>query len=67
MKIIITLLLGVSIVAILAMLMALPVMLIWNYLMPDLIGFKEITIFQALLLNMLCSILFKSPITAKSE
>lgn len=42
--------------------LALPVMLLWNYLLPDLTQgrLKEINFFQALALNMLCFILFRN-------
>lgn len=42
--------------------LALPVMLLWNYLIPDLTSGRlhEINFFQALALNMLCFILFRS-------
>lgn len=42
--------------------LALPVMLLWNYLIPDLTNGRlhEINFFQALALNMLCFILFRS-------
>lgn len=45
---------------VLALLGSLPVMLIWNLLMPELFGFKVITWMQALGLCMLCAALFKS-------
>jgi len=44
----------------LAVLCALPVMWLWDYLMPTLFGLKEITFCQGLALAMLCSLLFKS-------
>ena len=44
----------------LAVLWALPVMWLWDYLMPTLFGLKEITFCQALALGVLCSLLFKS-------
>ncbi len=42
-----------------ALLYALPVWLIWNYLMPDLFGLKQLTLLQAFLLNLLAGILFR--------
>jgi hypothetical protein len=44
----------------LSLLMAVPTMLLWDWLMPELFGLKEITLFQAWGLNFLCGILFKS-------
>jgi hypothetical protein len=58
-----TVILGMfAMVAILAVLMALPTMLLWNALIPDITknAFTEITFWQALGLNFLCGILFKS-------
>lgn len=43
-----------------AILMALPTMWLWNYLMPDLFSTPEIGFLQALALNTMSSILFKS-------
>jgi len=41
-------------------LLALPLMLLWNWLMPEIFGLKEITFLQALGLNLMSKILFKS-------
>ena len=49
-----------SIVVGLALLMAWPVMLLWNYVMPDVFGLTVITFWQALALSMLASFLLKS-------
>jgi hypothetical protein len=40
--------------------MALPTMLLWDWLMPELFGLKEITLFQAWGVNFLSGMLFKS-------
>lgn len=40
--------------------LSLPVMLLWDWLMPTLFGLKEITWFQAWGLMVLCAFLFKS-------
>jgi hypothetical protein len=44
----------------LSLIMALPTMLLWDWLMPELFGLKTITLFQAWGLNFLCGMLFKS-------
>lgn len=49
--------LGFSVIAIVA---ALPLMLLWNWLMPVLFGLVKITFWQAFGLLFLSSILFKS-------
>ena len=43
-----------------SLLFALPTMWLWDWLMPELFGLKEITLFQAWGLNFLCGLLFKS-------
>lgn len=40
--------------------LSLPVMLLWDWLMPAIFGLKEITWFQAWGLMVLCAFLFKS-------
>ena len=53
---------------IVALLCALPVMLLWDWLMPELFGLGEITLFQAWGLSMLCGLLLKTSVTyRKSE
>lgn len=54
--------LGVA--ALLALILGLPVMLLWNWLLPVLFGFKEITFVQAIGINLLSGLLFKSAITS---
>jgi hypothetical protein len=44
----------------LSLIMALPTMLLWDWLMPELFGLKTVTLFQAWGLNFLCGMLFKS-------
>jgi hypothetical protein len=44
-----------------ALLMAFPVMVMWNYVVPEVIGWKAIDFWQALVLSTLCGTLFKSP------
>lgn len=44
-----------------AILIALPVMWCWNYVMPDMFGLAEIDFWHALVLSLLSSMLFKSP------
>lgn len=43
----------------LAIILALPVMLLWNFLMPDLFGLKEIGLWKSFCLILLCGFLFK--------
>ena len=41
-----------------ALVLGLPLMLLWNWLMPNIFYFEEITFWQAVGLNLLASILF---------
>lgn len=50
----------ILIVVFIAFIIALPVMLLWNGLMPDIFGLKEISFMQALGLSLLFGLLFKS-------
>ena len=56
------------VILIVSFIAALPTMLLWNWLMPQLFSLKGITFWQALGVNMLAGILFKSAATsAKSS
>lgn len=56
-----------AIVAVGALLTGFPLMWLWNWLMPMLFGLKVLTFWQAWGVSVLCSILFKSSTTNKSE
>lgn len=60
MQIIGTIVTAVAFLIGLSLLMAVPTMLLWDWLMPELFGLKEVTLFQAWGLNFLCGMLFKS-------
>jgi len=60
-------LLIVGLIVLAAILLALPLQLLWNWLMPNLFNLPVITFWQALGLNMLAGILFKSNINIKKE
>jgi len=51
---------AIVMIALLMLIMTFPTLWLWNWLMPDLFGLTTITFWQALGLNILCSILFKS-------
>jgi hypothetical protein len=61
----IALLLGT--IAIIVVLLGYPVMLLWNWLMPELFGLSEVTFWQAIGLNILCTILFRPSISIKKQ
>lgn len=50
----------IFLVLISSLIMALPTMLLWNWLMPILFGLTKITFWQALGINIFTGILFKS-------
>lgn len=50
----------VAILFVIAAVMSLPVMLLWDWLMPGIFGLREITWFEAWGLLLLCGLLFKS-------
>ena len=50
-----------------AIILAFPTMLLWNWLMPNIFGVTEITLYQAMGINFLSNILFKSNVTIKRE
>jgi hypothetical protein len=54
-------------IAILLVILGYPVMLLWNWLMPELFGLREITFWQAIGLNMLSTILFRPSVNIKKD
>jgi len=50
----------IGLVAIVIVLLGYPLMLLWNWLIPNIFGLPEITFWQAIGLNFLSTILFKS-------
>jgi len=50
-----------------AILLAFPTMLLWNWLMPNIFGVMKIDLYQAIGINFLTHILFKSNVTIKRE
>jgi hypothetical protein len=54
-------------IAIVIVILGYPLMLLWNWLMPVIFKLPEITLWQAIGLNLLSTILFKSTTTIKKE
>ena len=50
----------IGLIAIVIVILGYPLMLLWNWLMPVIFGLPEITFWQAIGLNFLSTILFKS-------
>lgn len=67
MKVLITVIGTIGLVFILAIIFSLPVMWLWNYLMPDLFALKQIGLWQAFCLLLLCGFLFKSSSSSSSK
>ena len=57
----------IFLIIIVAFLMTLPTMWLWNWLMPLIFGLIKINFWQALGLNLLCGILFKTPIPSNKD
>ena len=49
----------IAVVVVMGVIMALPVMWLWNWLCPTLFGLPSLGFWQAMGLNVLCGILFK--------
>jgi hypothetical protein len=56
-----------GLVAILIVILGYPLMLLWNWLMPELFGLPLITFWQAIGLNFLSTILFRPTTIVKKE
>jgi hypothetical protein len=50
-----------------AVILAFPTMFLWNWLMPKLFSVTEIDLYEAMGINFLANILFKSNVTIKRE
>ena len=50
-----------------AIILAFPTMFLWNWLMPRSFGVTEITLYEAMGINFLTHILFKSNVTIKRD
>jgi hypothetical protein len=50
-----------------AIIMGFPTMWLWNYVMPYVFGLTPITLYQAIALNFLSSIFFKSNVSVKRD
>lgn len=57
-----TLLMGITMVIIVALIMSLPLWLLWNWLMPTVFGLAEVTLVQAFGLMLLSGILFRTSV-----
>ena len=49
-----------TLIIIIALVISIPVFLLWNWLMPEIFGLTEITFWQAMGVSALSSILFKA-------
>ena len=56
-----------GIILVFGLLWSIPTMLLWDWLMPDLFGLQEITIWQAWGINILSGILFKAKNTKSDK
>lgn len=58
---------AILIIAVAALILGFPLMWLWNWLMPTIFNLPTITFWQALGLNVLTTILFKSNINNKKD
>jgi hypothetical protein len=58
---------AILLIAVVAVILGLPLMWLWNWLMPGIFNLPEITFWQALGLNALSTILFKPSINTKKD
>jgi hypothetical protein len=58
---------GIMLIFVIALLMSLPVMWLWNGTLPELFGAKTINWFMALKVSFLSSMLFKSSNSSSSK
>lgn len=66
MNALVTIVLGLALIVLISFILSLPVMLLWDAVMPQIFtGLHEITWLQAWGLSLLCGLLFKSHITKK--
>ena len=56
-----------GLIAIVIVILGYPLMLLWNWLLPDIFGLPEITFWQAIGLNILCTILFRPTVSIKKQ
>lgn len=56
-----------AVLAVMAACFAFPVKWLWNYLMPGLFHLREITFWQALALNLLCGLLFRTKLNNEKK
>jgi hypothetical protein len=58
---------ALGIIVLTAILMAFPTMWLWNWLMPDIFGLPKIHLYQAMGINFLSGILFRTNINVKKN
>jgi hypothetical protein len=67
MKSIEAILLVIGLLILSALLLAIPTMLLWNWLLPHLFNIPAITLYEAVGINILSGILFKSNVNIKKD
>jgi hypothetical protein len=67
MKSIEAILLVIGLLILSALLLAIPTMLLWNTLLPNLFNIPAITLYEAVGINILSGILFKSNVNIKKD
>jgi hypothetical protein len=57
----------IGLLILLVMVLGLPLQILWNWLMPSIFNLRYITFWEAVGLNFIATILFKSNITVKKD
>lgn len=57
----------VGIVVLFAVIMGFPVMWCWNYVVPSVLNLPTITLDKAIVLNVLCGLLFKNHVSSSKK
>ena len=60
-----TLIVAILLIAIFGLILAFPVMWLWNWIMPAIFGLVKISFWQAFGINLLCGFLFRGTTTIK--
>ena len=62
-----TILMIIGLIVLAAILFALPLQILWNWLMPQIFNLPMVTFWQAFGLNMLAGILFRTNVNIKND
>ena len=67
MKALVAFMVTVLVMLLVSVLLAAPVMWLWDWLMPSLFGLRSVTLIEAWGLTILCNLLFSSRVTVRRD